>query len=134
MEARDLARTAEQKAQFFSAVSHELRTPLTSLMAFTDILVGDSENTLSDKQKTHLPIMKRNNEQLALAIDDLIDIAALDVQRSQLQMSTFDIGQLVGESVESLCPVAKRTDIDFDINPQGLMALSYGRMQHVFVR
>lgn len=88
MEARDFARTAEQKAQFFSAVSHELRTPLTSLMAFTDILVGDSENTLSDKQKTRLPIMKRNNEQLALAIDDLIDIAALDVQRSQLQMST----------------------------------------------
>ena len=103
-------------------------------MAFTDILVGDSENTLSAKQKTHLPIMKRNNEQLALAIDDLIDISALDVQRSQLQMSMFDIGQLVGESVESLRPIAKRTDIDFDINTQGLMALSCGRMQHIFVR
>ena len=134
MEARDLARTAEQKAQFFSAVSHELRTPLTSLMAFTDILVGDSENTLSAKQKTHLPIMKRNNEQLALAIDDLIDISALDVQRSQLKMTMFDIGQLVGESVESLRPIAKRTDIDLDINPQGLMALSYGRMQHIFAK
>lgn len=103
-------------------------------MAFTDILVGDSENTLSAKQKTHLPIMKRNNEQLALAIDDLIDISALDAQRSQLQMPMFDIGQLVGESVESLRPIAKRTDIDFDINPQGLMALSCGRMQHIFVR
>tara|TARA_B100000809_G_scaffold149922_1_gene147428 strand:- start:839 stop:1021 length:183 start_codon:yes stop_codon:yes gene_type:complete len=59
MEARDLARTAEQKAQFFSAVSHELRTPLTSVIAFTDILVRYSENTLSDKQKTHLTIMKK---------------------------------------------------------------------------
>tara|TARA_B100000809_G_scaffold149922_1_gene147427 strand:- start:616 stop:765 length:150 start_codon:yes stop_codon:yes gene_type:complete len=49
-------------------------------------------------------------------------------------MSTFDIGQLVGESVESLRPVAKRTDIDFDINPQGLMALTYGRMKQIFIR
>jgi signal transduction histidine kinase len=65
MKARDLAHTA----QFFGAVSHELRTTLTSVMAFTDILVRDSENSLPDKQKTHLPIMERNNEQLALAID-----------------------------------------------------------------
>ena len=59
MEARDLARTAEQKAQFFSAVSHKLRTMFTNAMAFTGILLRDSENTLSDKQKTHLPIMKK---------------------------------------------------------------------------
>ena len=134
MEARDLARTAEQKAQFCSTVSHELRTMFTSAMAFTDILLRDSENTLSYKQKTHLPIIKRNNEQHAFAIDDLIDIAVLDVQRLQLQISSFYIGQLIGESVESLRPIAKRTDIYFDINPQGLMALTYGRMKHVFAR
>ena len=49
-------------------------------------------------------------------------------------MSTFDIGQLIGESAQSLHPIAKRTDIDFDINSQGLMALTYGRMKHVFAK
>jgi signal transduction histidine kinase len=104
-QARELERTNEAKSQFLSTVSHELRTPLTSIVAFTDLLARDREQSLNEKQRRHLDIVRRNARQLGALINDLLDISRIESGKLRVVKAQFDLTELVRHVVDSLAPV-----------------------------
>jgi len=110
--------TSEAKSSLLSAVSHELKTPLTSMIAFTDILLRDRVGNLTEKQKHHLVVLRRNEESLTSLVDDLLDASRIESGRLELDVQPVDLSELVDDVVESLGPLlvdrSQRVVVNFD--------------------
>jgi PAS domain S-box-containing protein len=107
----------KQREEFFSTVSHELRTPLTSVMAFADILSRDRDGTLSNLQKEHLDVIKRNGRNLNELVEDMLDFSRMSTDQLKLNKSEFEIHSLLDSVVESLGPTAGLRDQTLVIEP-----------------
>lgn len=96
-ENRELQRIAAARSEFLSTVSHELRTPLTTVSAFADILYNSRSENLTDRQRTHLTLIRKSSTQLSSLINDLLDISQADSGRLALEKSDFEVRPMVEE-------------------------------------
>jgi PAS domain S-box-containing protein len=96
-ENRELQRIAAARSEFLSTVSHELRTPLTTVSAFADILFNSKSENLTDRQRTHLGLIRKSSTQLSSLIDDLLDVSQADSGRVALDKKSFPIDDMVNE-------------------------------------
>lgn len=104
-ENRELQRVNEAKIQFLSMVSHELRTPLTSMMAFADILYGNKRGNLEEKDLSRIDVIRRNGRRLSLLIGDLLDVSRIESGALKLEVSEFEMNQMIEELYESFVPL-----------------------------
>jgi signal transduction histidine kinase len=116
-QARELERVNQAKSEFFSAVSHELRTPLTSVVAFTDIIARNRDETLSERDLKHLQIVRRNASHLKVLINDLLDVSQIESGRLELVLRPVDLGRLLHDAADSISHAfdSKRQDLSVDI-------------------
>ncbi|MBN4064759.1 GAF domain-containing protein [Dehalococcoides mccartyi] len=114
---RQLVEINAQREEFFSTVSHELRTPLTSVMAFADIMSRDREGTLTNVQKEHLDVIKRNSKNLSDLVEDMLDYSQMSSYQLKLDKTEFEIHSLLESVVESLGPTARQRNQILSIEP-----------------
>jgi signal transduction histidine kinase len=91
------------KNEFFANVSHELRTPLTLILAPLEDLLSKWRGL---PQADALDVMRRNAERLLQLIDDLLDLAKLDVGGLRLNICAIDVGMIAAKVVEVARPTA----------------------------
>lgn len=101
----ELQRLNEAKIQFLSMVSHELRTPLTSMMAFADIMRSNKRGNLDEKDISRVDVIRRNGRRLSLLIGDLLDVSRIESGALKLDISEFEMNQMVEELHESFVPL-----------------------------
>ncbi|MHB1090641.1 MAG: IPT/TIG domain-containing protein, partial [Ilumatobacteraceae bacterium] len=93
------------KANFLNTVNHELRTPLTSITGYSEFL-GD-EGPFSDTERTRMAsIINRNAFRLSDLIDNMLTVLRIDSTEVRFKMSTFDIRDVIEESVEAFRALA----------------------------
>jgi len=91
---------AEQiKDEFIGMVSHELRTPLTIILG--SIEVARSERTSPGELKDLLGEAASSSENLALILDNLIELSRYQSGRLKLNMVPADIGHILRNITES---------------------------------
>ena len=84
------------RKEFISNVSHELRSPITSIKGF---IGGILDGVIpKDKENYYLKIVYDEIDRLARLVNDLLDISAMESGKFNLNISEFDINQVV-----SLC-------------------------------
>jgi PAS domain S-box-containing protein len=95
-----LAQTNEAKDAFLAAASHELRTPLQAAKGYAHLatlrLGGESDTPLGRAVR----MMGRQVDRMSKLVEELLDISRIQGGRLSLELSTFDLGQLVREAVE----------------------------------
>lgn len=116
-ENRELQRINEAKIEFLSMVSHELRTPLTSMMAFSDILSSNKQGNLNEKDLSRIEVIRRNGRTLSMLIGDLLDVSRIESGSMRLNISEFEMNELLESLQESLLPVveAKRQTVEMEM-------------------
>lgn len=72
-------RLLKQKQTFFANVSHEFRTPLSLITGPLDLV---AEAISSPELKKHLSIMKRNTNRLMKLVDQILDLARIETNKS----------------------------------------------------
>jgi signal transduction histidine kinase len=80
-------------------MSHELRTPLNSVIGFSNVLLRQRGESLGADGRVYLQRVRDNGLHLLHLIDDLLDIARIEVGRVRVEHRTVELGGLVGDIV-----------------------------------
>jgi PAS domain S-box-containing protein len=93
--ARLLEASNRELNAFSYSVSHDLRAPLRAIDGFSRILMTDDQDTLTDKQRRYLGLVRAGTQTMGTLIDDLLGFSRLSSQL--LQRRTVDTAALVAE-------------------------------------
>jgi signal transduction histidine kinase/DNA-binding response OmpR family regulator len=119
VEARDQALAANRaKSIFLANMSHELRTPLNAILGFSAIVRADAG--LSEQHRKDLAIVGNSGEDLLGLIEDVLDMAKIEMGGLKLELASFDLLAMAGDVVNMLRETAhaKNLDLTLHISPQ----------------
>ncbi|MGH2571211.1 MAG: HD domain-containing phosphohydrolase, partial [bacterium] len=120
-EKEQLAELHRTKSQFIAAVSHELRTPLTSITAYAETLRARNitiEDAVRDK---FLRVIHDEGRRLTRIVDDILDLATMDVGRVRLSCRAVDVRAVIEDALDVIRPIADERNISVAcVNPQSV--------------
>ena len=93
----ELAATNAELETFSYSVSHDLRAPLRSINGFTQALIEDCGQKLSDSGKIHLQRVRNASQNMGQLIDDLLKLSR--VSRSDMLKERCDLSILTHDVV-----------------------------------
>jgi signal transduction histidine kinase len=108
------------KDEFVATASHELRTPLTSLSGYLEMSLDPAEGPLSPTRESHLRIVQRNADRLAILVDQLLFLARADSHPLDLDPQPVDLFEILNEAGETARPTASAKDIALVITGEPL--------------
>ncbi len=82
-------------------MSHDLRSPLGSLVTLCQLLVEGDAGPLSMKQRQYVEVIRRSGQSVLGLVDDILDLAAVESGRSEVEVDTVDLAALVRQVAES---------------------------------
>ncbi|MEI7848254.1 MAG: response regulator [Chloroflexota bacterium] len=122
---RQLSEANRLKTSFISNMSHELRTPLNSVIALSGVLNRRLANQIPEEEYSYLEVIERNGKQLLALINDILDLSRIEAGREEIEISQFNINDLVAEVMSVIGPLARQKNIELLQQPAaGLPALS----------
>lgn len=102
--ARKTAEEAERfKTEFVTNVSHELRTPLNLIVGFTEMMVTSPESyegvQLPGPYRSDINAVNHSAQHLLALVDDVLDLARIEVGKLSLVREGVDFVSFVEETV-----------------------------------
>lgn len=92
---------ANQELNAFSySVSHDLRAPLRIINGYSDIIIGDSTQELSETSKNLMQRIKKNSNRMKDLIDGLLELSR--IQRKELIIEKVDLSALVRANFDEM--------------------------------
>lgn len=114
-----LEQASTLKSQFLANMSHEFRTPLNAILGYTHMLLNGVMGAVSESQRKSVSRIDSNSRHLLALINDILDITRIEAGRMPLNLSSFDIPELVHEVMSELEPIIKRSNLDVTARLQG---------------
>ncbi|NDV59901.1 ATP-binding protein [Bacteroides sp. 519] len=99
-------------------ITHDFKAPLGSIIGYIDLL-GDSMDA-NNQQQLFLSNMKSSSDHLLKLVNDLLDFHRLDLNKVQINKTTFNPAELFDEVRISFEPLttSKGLYFKYDIDPQ----------------
>jgi two-component system phosphate regulon sensor histidine kinase PhoR len=105
-----LRRLETMRRDFAANVSHEIKTPLTSIRGFVETLLNDREQ-LSDNQRHFLEIIDKNVNRLMAIIDDLLQLARIEKEGSELRWDNARVKPVLENAIQTIKAEAQKKNI-----------------------
>ncbi|HEY3045010.1 MAG TPA: ATP-binding protein [Vicinamibacterales bacterium] len=110
-QAIELEQASALKSQFLANMSHEFRTPLNAMLGYTSMLLQGVAGPLELAAKRHLSRVESNGRHLLTIINEILDISRIEAGRMPLQVSRFDVPELIAEVKSELEPIILRSKL-----------------------
>lgn len=98
-----LAETEQLKREFVGNVSYELRTPLTTILGYAELL-EEQGDALPARARGYLASVRTAADQLAVSINDVLDMAEIDAREMALQIGEVEAAEALEAAVERARP------------------------------
>src|SRR4051812_31070993 len=106
-----LEQASALKSQFLANMSHEFRTPLNAILGYTHMLLAGVTGAVSETQRKSLTRIDSNSRHLLALINDILDITRIEAGRMPLNLTSFQIPELVQEVMSELEPIIKKSNL-----------------------
>jgi signal transduction histidine kinase len=97
---------------FLSDAAHAIRSPLTVTNSYLEMLRTDLTEGLTDEQRSFLGIAYENALKLRRLVDDLVDLAALEIGNAQIELAPVAVGEIIDGICGDLLPTAERKGLE----------------------
>lgn len=116
-DATDIEKLERMRNEYVANISHELRTPLTALRGLLEPL---SDGMIKDpeKQKQYYTIMLREVERLSRLITDMLQLSRLQAGTETMDMTMFNVNELLEEVMQSFQTEAKKRNIRIEMETE----------------
>lgn len=108
-------RDARARRELVANVSHELKTPVAAIGALAETLASGA---MSDPEAAarFLEHIRTESARLARLVDDLLELARIEANETELAKRPVDLGSLIRRTVDRMAPLAtqKSQRLDFE--------------------
>ena len=112
-EAADRLRT-----EFVRNVSYQLRSPLTTILGYTQFLESGQVGALTEQQNGFVGSILTASNNLKKLIDDILDLAMIEARRLDLDISSFNLGDVITDSISMAVSNAEDTEVNVNCTIQ----------------
>jgi two-component system sensor histidine kinase/response regulator len=102
---REAAEANAAKSDFLAKMSHEIRTPLNGIIGMAELALLHAR---SPKVREYLELSKGAAWQLAVLINDILDLAKIEAGRMEISRTPFGLHRTIETTLAPLRPLAER--------------------------
>lgn len=119
-----------RKDEFIGIASHELKTPLTNVKGYLELL-----KSIEDRQPNQQMVERAfiNAKKLEKLVGDLLDVSKIQTGQLELNLSTFDLDELIRETIISTQMLAKDRTITFAAGSGATIKADRQRIEQVLL-
>lgn len=116
------ARQQAARREFLAAVGHDLRSPLAALQAAVEAL----QDGLAPDPQRYFGSMRADVDAMSQLVDDLFLLSRIESGNLTFERMPVDVAELADESLEALQPVARRHQVELELDAKGRVAADAG--------
>ena len=130
-------RASQDKSAFLAELSHEIRTPLHSISAYAMLLLHDTKQPLSERQRETLRRMQQGTERIRRLVDDVLDFSQLASGKLALCAESVCLREAVQSAESIVAPHLAAAQLTFsvedDVGPDTCAWADAHRIQQVLL-
>lgn len=107
------------KEEFLQSITHDLRNPMTSIRGFLKFLLDGVAGETNPQQKKMLLTINKASEKLLIMINDILDIAKLEVGKFELALEPTNMKEISTHVIEMIEGLAQRKNISLEMKIDG---------------
>lgn len=111
-----LQKSYNLKSEFLATMSHELRTPMNAIMGFSQLLLRQYPDPLSEQQQNLVRRIFHNSKNLLDMINEMLDFSKIEAGKLEVNPQNFDLTYLVTLTVEELRSLATQKQLELTTN------------------
>lgn len=113
---KKLKELSQLKSQFLANMSHEMRTPMNAIMGFSQMLLRNYPEPITQKQEDLVSRIFNNSKHLLNMLNEVLDFSKIESGNTKLNAEKFDVGDLVTNTVEELRSLAVKKNLPLKID------------------
>ena len=131
---RELDELNKLKNRFLGIAAHDLRNPLGIIMGYSDFLLEEVEEILTEDQNQMLRSIMESSEFMLRMLNELLDISAIESGNLNLNLVKADLVQVVRKNIELNNVIAHKKNISIQLNstaPMPEILFDMGKIEQV---
>jgi signal transduction histidine kinase len=100
------------KSEFLATMSHELRTPMNAIMGFSQLLLRQYPDPLSQQQQNLVTRIFNNSKSLLEMINEMLDFSKIEAGKLKSNPEKLDLNDLINLTVEELRSLAAQKQLN----------------------